>query len=285
MNDYVFELDHWVHEFPLAVLRKEPEWQDEGYSITSPFHVAIVEQIRREALAHGDVGRSVPTDVFVFGKGEPMHRWATKVGGLPFRPAGIPWPTTSKGKPMTFVAQICFSWSRDIIGPLPGDVMLVFAKDNLPSIRDADSFRFEWYSLQVNGPLVTYNALPAPAWRFVTCYGVAYRTMDYPEAGRAFAKYQRPYNLDVIEGTKIAGVPRWIQKPARCGGRVLCTLGSIQPVYGRRFPWINQAEPEFLYRENLRRPSDDDMLLWGDCGTIYLFLGDDGQVQWEMQDY
>ena len=59
----------------------------------------------------------------------------TKVAGLPYRAAGLPWPLTDDGRPMTFLAQFCFEESRDLVGKLPGDVLLIFAEDRQAVLR------------------------------------------------------------------------------------------------------------------------------------------------------
>ena len=96
----------------------------------------------------GDGERS-PTDQVFFVAGEPAERSVTKVAGLPYRAAGLPWPLTDDGRPMTFLAQFCFDESRDLVGKRPGDVLLIFAEDReayLPNPYDS-SLRFEWYPL------------------------------------------------------------------------------------------------------------------------------------------
>ena len=79
-----------------------------GEMITSPHDMVVVELLRQEAFSRSGSSpsaHSVPTDVFVFGKGEPASREVTKVGGVPYWPAARPWPASRTGKPLTFVAQ------------------------------------------------------------------------------------------------------------------------------------------------------------------------------------
>jgi hypothetical protein len=87
------------------------------------------------------------------------------------------------------------------------------------------------------------------------------------------------YTLAVLEGTKIGGVPRWIQPPEPQPGRFLGTLGPIQPASNQPYPFINVPAPiatTVLYQ---RRD-----LMFGDMGSIYLFF--DGQeVRGVMQCY
>ena len=70
-----------------------------GQKITSSFDLYSVETLRdRFGLRRG---RELPTDVFVWGQGEPKDRTLTKVGGLPYWPAETPWPERN-GKPLPF---------------------------------------------------------------------------------------------------------------------------------------------------------------------------------------
>ena len=80
-------------------------------------------------------------------EGEPTDRHVTKIGGLPYRPAKMPWPTGQDGTPMSFLAQINFANSKDLVGELPGDVLLVFTPDSDGFI---ESLSFEWQPLAPN---------------------------------------------------------------------------------------------------------------------------------------
>ena len=94
-------------------------------------------------------GERSPTDQVFFVAGEPAERSVTKVAGLPYRAAGVPWPLTDDGRPMTFLAQFCFDESRDLVGGLPGDVLLIFAEDRQAYLSNPydSSLCFEWYRL------------------------------------------------------------------------------------------------------------------------------------------
>ncbi len=105
---------------------KRPEeltWED----ISSPFDLYSVETLRDHFGLRYAGG--IPTDVFVFGKGEPPKPEITKIGGLPYWPSSKPWPTTHDGKPIHFLAQFNFADSKDVTGELPGQLLLVFVED------------------------------------------------------------------------------------------------------------------------------------------------------------
>jgi hypothetical protein len=239
----------------------------------------VTEQIRYEALTPDVRESGVLTDVFVFCQGDPLDRAVTKIGGLPYRSAKKEWPLDEDHAPLTFVAQICFSDSLDLVGNLPGDVLLIFARRVSVYQERSDALRFEW--TQIGEPeLVETAALPNTDWQLVPCYGEIYRTCDFPDAGNAFRRYSTSYLLNILEGTKIGGLPRWIQPPPSLQGRFLAAVGSIdvQPYAKRSYPLINVFEP-------ISALDDQYYLMWGDVGTLYLFLSDDGQINWTCQCY
>src|SRR5262249_29999625 len=149
-------LQYWIAQFSLARLRdqarqfvltrcdaKPEDYPDEtalerhivlmqphGEILIGPGSLAINEQLRAEAFADNHYrGARVATDVFVWQPGEPPNPATTKIGGIPYRSRSSPWPRDQAGKPVRFIAQLCFADSRDISGDLPGDVLLIFGDD------------------------------------------------------------------------------------------------------------------------------------------------------------
>ena len=254
-----FDLERWIQEFPL---NKVPPEHRCGGSIVDPASIAVIEQIRRKASVRGELGPSVPTDVFVLGLGEPERRDLTKVGGLPYRPASAPWPLTRSGKPMTFWCQYRFTESRDIFVDLPGDILLVFVEDHTVSYGDpVDFVHFEWQPLGLT-ELVEPQNVPPPEWLFVTCYGVRHRTVDYDveQALASLAEVTPDFPVSdpmyktwvemiaCLRGMKIGGRFPWLDRdlpdPALdLPGRPLCMLTAIVPSSIGRYPWINHPEP------------------------------------------
>src|SRR5262249_19088597 len=121
------------------------------------------------------------TDAFLFVRGEPAIPFVTKVGGVPYRAAEVPWPAGEDGRPMTFLAQFCFSGSTDLVGELPGDVLLVFARDDQAYFSsifgDDDGLRFEWYPLGLQD-FCAPSQVPDTPWKLLPCTGVAQRTSE-----------------------------------------------------------------------------------------------------------
>lgn len=280
------ELDRWTSEFPLARLRAEardyvlqrrqelpqayadenaidahirlmePDWR----IVVGPATVAINEQLKAEWLDGGEVPQGrVPTDLFVWAKGEAPDRSLTKIGGLPYRPADVPWPTGDTGEPLRFIVQLNFLDSRDLVPPLPGDVLLVFGHEDALVVHP-ERLVFEWWSTPLRS-LVTEG--PAVDDELAPYYAVLHRTDDWDDA--------------IYEGTKIGGLPSFIQEEPDVRGAFIGTIGSISVAVNARYPFINHPEPRGWSREN-------DLMI-GDMGSLYLFIDDTGIIQANSQCY
>ncbi len=265
------DLERWVAMFPIAALEEAG-----GDRLTSPNTVAIVEQLRRKLLG-GRKWETIPTDVFVFAKGEPIRREVTKVGGLPYWPSGKPWPRREDGRPMPFVGQFNFTDSADLAGKLPGDVLLLFLADD--GVRPP--IHLEW-AIVVEQPLVSPEEMPRTRFEFLPCHGAIHRTVDYSDVAaddELEGKVNQPWNVTVWEGTKIGGIPSGIQED-KGRGKFLCALGSIEPSPSSAWPFLNMAEP-FDYDSK----EAETLLMWGDAGSLFIHIGADGTVRAEMDGY
>lgn len=285
--NYRFNIDEWLPRLPL-----EPEHgRFSGEIITSPYHICNNEQLRQEAHDQFDWGAAVPVDVLIMAVGEPRDRHVTKIGGLPYRPAKTPWPVGKDGVPMSFLAQINFADSRDITGDLPGDVLLVFTPD---SDGYVEILHFEWQPLGLDG-LILASGLPAQAWRHDPCYGHILRTTSYPEARRrpetASKKYPTcrglaiwsHYHLLQYQATQIGPAPFYIQAgDSDLAGRVLCAISSVQPPRHQPYPWINRPKP--LMPKDVWR-YDDNYLMLGDMGCIYISIDEAGELHFTNSCY
>ena len=294
----VLDIDRWVKQFP-----HPPEEGGFGCLITGPADIAHVVQLRSKALVGTSDLAAVPCDIFVFAQGEPMRRDVTKVNGVPYRPAALPWPVTVDGEPMTFLAQFRFTESADLTGKLPGDILLVFISDDdlYPFDQPQETLRFEWYPLGLDA-LVSADQCPPPRWRFAHCYGFRYRTVDYtdPRAEPLFmrvipseARRSTPDDLLVrplcrLDGMKIGGAPLWFDGETSTtgpdwetiSGRFLCSLASIEPELDEPYSWVNH--PEAIGFDE--RTFKDDMLLF--CLNAFIlnfFIDEDGHITWGMQ--
>ena len=254
-----------------------------GEMITSPHDLFSVETLRD---AHGlRIGKACPTDVFVFGWGESPRRDGTKVGGTPYWPADRPWPSSAAGKPCLFLAQFNFADSPDLLPDLPGDVLLLLLEDAQGYLREPAQIRFEWLPLGL--PTASdFNDLPS-ALKAGPFYGVIRRSADYPDVTERADALDIPggYNLPVLNGTKIGGVPHFIQAADEGTGECLCQLGSVQAHARVPYPWVNRAEPLGLEFDERGIYGRGNSAVFGDMGTIYVFRDRDGSMRSAFQCY
>jgi len=233
-----------------------PKWE----IVVGPAAVAVNEQLRAEALAAGErPGSRYPTDVAVWAKGEPADRSVTKIGGLPYRPSDAPWPVGETGESLRFIGQLCFVDSRDLVPALPGDVLLVFGDDDA-LVAEPERLVFEWWPL---GLASLISQMPAVDEALTPFHAVLHRTEDWESA--------------IFEGTKIGGLPKFIQDQPSTPGAFIGTIGSISVSDDGRHPFVNVAEARGWSHEN-------DLMI-GDMGSLYLFLGPDRKIQALSQCY
>jgi len=285
--NYRFNIEDWLPRLPLEAAYGHFS----GEIVTSPYHICNNEQLRREAHDQYDWGPAVPVDVFIMAEGEPPDRHVTKIGGLPYRPREMPWPRAEDGTPMSFLAQVDFTDSKDITGDLPGDVLLVFTPDSDGYI---ETLHFEWQPLGLSDLILTAD-FPDQAWRPDPCYGHIFRTTSYPEARRradaANTKYPMcrglaiwsDFHLLQYQATQIGTAPFFIQPgDDDLPGRILCAISSVQPPRHEPYPWVNRSEP--LMPEDVWR-YDDNYLMLGDMGCIYISIDDGGDLHFTNSCY
>ena len=284
----------------------------DGETIGSPFDIYSVETIRKRLGFEGQP--SVPTDVFVWGEGEPKKPYLTKIGGLPYLPKDIPWPKDSDGQPYIFVAQICFVDSKDIVPvPIPGDVLLLFVKHDgwdgkYLGCYESDDLYFQWVRI-TDQPTWDQQSMQENGFRSVelSYYGVIYRTRDYERSDEINRKldeadsFYQPYLIPALSGTKIGGIPFYIQDGPPGRGDVhwyhvskrtwndatyFGEFVSLQFASNVPFPWCNSEKPighEFGTDDSISAKGKSLMI--GDMGSIYFFLKPDGAVAWLEECY
>lgn len=287
-----YDLDHWLE---LAREFDDPYDLSHGPAC-SPLQIASVE-LRRQAIqqAGGDLGDAVKTDVFVWHKGEPDDRRATKIGGLPFWPASEPWPCLIEdNSPLSFVGQFNFSDSRDLVGDVADTVLLVFASSELGDEPI-------WYVPRVrlsHTELIAPRDVPDGRWRLEPLCGCIHRTREYPNPDRdAIQQLKLPFipgpefNLNA---TKIKGVwdfngeiiePEegqdrgWYdeclaaEKTAR--ENFLCQFSTMFP--SQRWPFLNV---ETLVDEDF---VDRELLTIFDCGRMMFFFDEqEAEIEWSF---
>lgn len=253
-----------------------------GQRITSSFDLYSVETLRdRFGLR---TGAAVPTDVFVWGQGEPKDRTLTKVGGLPYWPAETPWPERD-GKPMQFLVQFNFKDSADLVGDLPGDILLVFTDEGFSWLSgNREGLQLEWIRIGTKR-LTVERLLPKPKQPFFKGYGIIHRANDYPEAGGGAVGGLgggSERELPVLHGTKIGGIPAAGRRVASKGVRFLAQLSSIQAASGVDYPWVNRPRPLGVTQDASGIHGDTNQLILGNMGSLVLYLKDGETVEWEL---
>jgi hypothetical protein len=261
--------------------------------LIGPPPIAYVEQARAAMIAAGgELGRPVPVDLCVWKLGDAPRRDVTKIGGVPYWPAGEPWPHTRGGAPATFVAQFSFADSTDLLPNLPGDLLSVLAAND-----DYQSLALRWFRLGEKR-LLPPAQVPAPRWVIHPCHAVLHRTAEYPEADwQLFEEYPYPlrgWAREFLAASKIGGHWRlrghmespeeqtsaeWRREMERAWAAVrareksfVCQLASVQAA-GRR-PFLNVARARDLFKA----PSAPFLMI-ADVGVLDFFYRD------EVTDY
>jgi hypothetical protein len=183
-----------------------------------------------------------------------------------------------------FLAQFNFADSRDLVSDLPGDVLVMLVEDKKEFVWELEKTRFEWLPLGL--PVASHREFDIPTVRSIGFFGVIYRTADYPGATERCEEldFSSWYNVPVLNGTKIAGVPHFIQDGQQAKGRYLCQLGSIQPHPFVRFPWVNLSE-ELGFEDDGTGIYGENELCMVDMGTVYVFRDESGAVNCSFECY
>ena len=156
------------------------------------------------------------SDVMLVFEGEPGDRFVTKLGGLPYRPASVPWPRIPSGEPMVFFGQVCFADSRDLVGELPGDVLLIFTHGEHDH-TSGDGLHYEWYPLGIEG-LVTAAEVPDTPWGAAP-YFMHLSRREEDEHAEGWPEW--------MQSPKIGGRAYWIQHDPDDFGTFLACFGSL----------------------------------------------------------
>ena len=297
----VVDIERWIRLFPLKDFEKRegprrytttnPDdpidlGEEDGHIIISPADLAVTEQVRRRVGKTHDLGKVTPTDLFLFAVGEPKLPYLTKVGGIPYRPAEKPWPTSKDGTPLAFFTQFCFLDSKDILPPsLPGDVMLLFVRDSdsLHDSENKDGYCIEWSRVPLANP-ITAGQCPKTRLVVPNYYGTIYRTNEYPESKDIFERegHDSFWLFATTQATRIGGETWFIQNdPRRKGETLLCTFSCVYLKDATRFPFVNVESAKQFSKEH----RDAMEINLGDAGRIYFLMDATGTVRWEADCY
>jgi hypothetical protein len=279
-------IEYYKQLFPVessdSELQLGIKYQTNGTCIYGPCALAIYEQLLEIYVpSSARATAAIPTDAFLLARGEPPNPWMTKFGGVPLCKAGEGWPTGRKGEPLVFMAQINFCDSRDITGPLPGDILQIFSGDDLYFfwLSSDDVAQHEWVVLD-----------PPDIECYAPYYGVIYRTVDLRNCDQYFQEFDPIPEEDVcyashatVDSMKIGGLPNWLFGKATetsteedsAAFTFLCQLNSI--FFSSDFPYSFVNESEGV------KDGDENALMIADAGSLYLFLADDQSLQYVLQ--
>lgn len=284
-----FDLELWQSRFPLHKLIEEDKfdrWRNSRADyVTAPGELALELALRDATQDERGPFPTLPTDAFVFGAGEPETPYLTKMGGKPFLANSTPWPQTTQGEDMSFVGQLCFLDSRDLVGDTPSDVLLIFGRtmryneyrllDWEP--EDDDSFQFIWVNV---GDANSLRPSPEGTWEFNPYYAEIYRNADLLDPD-PFIKNSRDELVilpSVLPTTKIGGAPFWAQDEADLPGHFLGMVSNLKFPFKVTHPLLNREKSleyiPYFFEQNAKFPN---------LGAyLYLFLEDD-EVHWTAQ--
>lgn len=279
-------VDEWIRQFPLETI--DPA-EHRGRVVVGPVRLAIVEQLRQRLPLNKDLVR-LPCDLFVLTFGSPPLPFLTKIGGVPYRARGQPWPLKD-GRPLKFVSQFCFCDSRDIVGELPGDVLLLFCDPTADPFHEAKAFfSFEWQWISIAETELMID-VPRGLVVDMTCFGSKYRGVDYLDASKVTESAQHfypslrdshPFSTSLVGisrylGIKIGGLPyRESVYNVAPGRRQIALLSTIVPEVEMPYPYLNCPQPLSLSLAHERQsglvvPEDNpmaQMLYWYDGITF-----------------
>jgi hypothetical protein len=282
----VFDISHWEGEFPLI----EDELGEGGW-IGTPDQLAEREQAIRLAKTKGDLGPSVPSDVFVWADAQPWERpWLTRIGGRPWRPKGKAWPRDDDGVPLAFLGQICFADSADILPfKLPGEVALIFGTNRRGWISITDGCALEWSPREIEKP---EDGLGLP-WTGQLPYeylGVLHRTVQYTDrnvaapAFTALGYRHGGWGVHSVQATSIgtyANLPQGWPFAQGDGNTLIATLSSFY--FGGKWPLcdVSGCLQKFYgdgRKWNFMFGSSLDFGV-GDAGCIWIYRDKDGNFK------
>lgn len=277
----VLDIRHWMDRFP------QGEDRQEAGNVDRPGDLAQVEHARALARKMGELGPSVPADVFVWAHSVDRKKpWLTRIGGRPWRDKNKAWPRDQDGIPLHFLGQICFVDSLDILPcKLPGEVALIFGRwmDGWAFIDDEGVL--EWSPIDLKDPVDTTQGWTT---ELPFCYqGAIHRTVQYTDwrasevAFRAAGWKDGGWNTARIQATSIgtyASLPQGWPFEEGDGNSLIATFSSYY--FRGAWPFCDVPRAFRLIRADGSEydPSAIDGLTMGlgDAGAVWIFRDKDG---------
>ncbi len=291
-----FNLETWKERFSLD------DYELYGVSLNGPDGICTADLIRQEAGSDLACAFPIPCDVYVMAYGPSPRQDITLLGNVPYRPASVPWPVSqTTGRNLTFICQFRVTESKDILGELPGDIVLMFAET--PNWGDADPPIFEWWPLDIpEEDLIEAKNMPVAAFDVPPCYGFRCRYSDllnehfldlaldvigqlprvkldgeFDPANERIRGYVRGWVWQ-IGMIKVGGVPT-IEHRMKvihedlCCGKFIAQVPSVLADASYRYTWLNcETEKDF------DRFPESSSLIWPDEVIVGIFIDSNGQT-------
>ncbi len=188
------------------------------------------------------------------------------------------------GKPLSFIGQICFADSADILPPsvrraVKDDVLLIFgachAEDSSMQVDcyaccyEPGAFYTEWQTIGLEVPLNV--EVPAEVQTRPVAHAQLLRTEDFdgvPDDHPVF-HLKQGYLIDCLQGGKIGGLANYVQNDIE-DACFLAALGSVR-----------STESDPLSGDR----GDRSYVMFDDMGCLYFVVNADGDLEWDMQGY
>jgi hypothetical protein len=251
-------------------------------AINGPRDACLLVRIREFLSGIMPLGPPSPTDIFLLATGRGDLRRGCGIGGMPYMRRGRPWPESQSGRPLPFVAQFDFADSRDIVGDLPGELLLLFGRPG-----SSESLVIRWETALPRDQLVQIDDIPIQP-EISQFRGVRWRTSSYPQCD------DREYdggNATLADGTEITDIPNALtplgfqigahpfmplwQLSLGKDERVLCSMCTVYPIPDVPYPFVDHPDPISLAESRAYAVNFSEIDLRSDGFAVIYVIADD----------
>jgi hypothetical protein len=270
---HLFDYEHWLKKINPS-LEQAVQWTThEG--ATGPRQFVAYRTLRDKIAREQGILPAGSTRAIVLGIPELLQPGQTQVGGVPYRPAHLPWPCDRDCRPGTFLVQFRIR-EPNLRSQVPGDLLLVFCHDFALGWPDSDEqLTLEWQCVQSEESLLTADQMPQPAKAVPHLAGLECEMDEYDLAAiPVFEKGLKEYVADewdrfllaralcIYPNAKVGGSPLWLNDhqrefARRCeaeGAAFVAGLGTIFPDYTEPYPLVGWQGTTMTWDERSRQP-------------------------------
>jgi Domain of unknown function (DUF1963) len=216
--------------------------------IVGPFsyfsYLGRIDTIRR----HHDLGEGfIRKGVLIWGKGEPILPYQTKLGGCPYRPKHLPWPRGTQGQFLPFIAQINFSTAEE--HKFEKELLLVFGEIIEDDVLE---FHAEWYSPQNGDELTRVSPPESIIWPKDVYYAEMAELEVFPEAWKSKTLVEEIKNTSGLGNIREMLAPSsslvwgWDGSAAAIDElpEPIAAFNSLNPYFATALAWLNEDETD-----------------------------------------